>query len=892
MSTATKKLNSERLYKVVHIKEAQNQSLRRPIDPTVHKDVRICLERARLVTESYQATEGQPWILRRARALQHLFENMTIYILEGEEIVGNYASSPEAISTFPEFSFQWLEKGLRQEFSHTLSEAEKKEFSDLHQYWADKNVEHEFVKAVPEDLQDYVEWTGGFMGTWFWPLGVIMPDYGNRAFRLGLKGILEEIGRNRQELSLADKDYQDKNDFYAAAEISCRAVIYLARRYASLAAEKAATADEPAKSKYRTIAAICERVPEHPPETFQEALQSFFFYHLVTSQIEYCSVGMGQRFDQLFYPYYIKDKKDGTIDYERAVELLEHLWIKLDDLGQINNYTSAMIQVGGTKFQNCTIGGVDAEGNDATNELSFAIIDATMNIRTLQPALILRYHEAINPDLVDKALDCIATGIGMPAIFNDNAAIPWHYEIALTHARPATGPLFGIRPGLLAAIQGVRASNFFKAAGKRFRAVLPKGINKRLDDTFYLWPYKIATSHRAGWALLRKILAATTLWDTKKSIALSREWSSTACVGGGLRGLSLNGLASVICAGILNYLKCLEYVLYQGVDPATGEQLGAATPDPRTFQTYEEFLEAYCVQVRDQVTKMGRLYAISERLYSQMTPRPFASCLMDSPVSKGRDVLHEGDLEYSEIFSMGSVNTADALAVIKKLVFEDKVVSMEQLIEALRANWQGHELLRKRCLEVPKFGNDDDYVDMLLADVYRRLTVTVKGLRDHFGKPFSPEATLAGGYFAGGLSTGATPDGRRSGETIADGQISPMHGRDTQGPTAVLKSVSKVDPNRTWNQLFNQKFSPDMVSGPNRPLFTAYLKTWAEFNNWHIQFNCIDSDTLRDARENPESHRDLIVRVAGYSAFFTDLTPGLQDDIITRTEQKLACGRG
>src|SRR6056297_2205438 len=185
MSTATQKLNQERLYKLVHIREAQKTSLRRPIDPTVHEDVRICLERARLVTESYQATEGEPWIIRRAKALQHLFENMTIYISEDEEIVGNYASTPDAISTFPEFSFKWLEEGLRQEFSHTLSEAEKKEFSELHQYWADRNVEHEFLKAVPDDLKDYLEWTGGFMGTWFWPLGVLMPDYGNRAFQLG-----------------------------------------------------------------------------------------------------------------------------------------------------------------------------------------------------------------------------------------------------------------------------------------------------------------------------------------------------------------------------------------------------------------------------------------------------------------------------------------------------------------------------------------------------------------------------------------------------------------------------------------------------------------------------------------------------------------------------------
>jgi len=888
MSTYTQALNKDRLYKVVHIREAENPTVHKPIVSTMNSSVKICLKRARLVTESYMSTEGQPWILRRAKALDHLLCNMSIFIIDGEQIVGNYASDQNSICTYPEFSHRWLEEGLKNEFKDALDEKGKKALKELHSYWEGKNVESVFMSVLPEDLKPYLGWTGCFFGPWLWPLGLVMPNYKDRAFKMGLKGILEEIGHYRGRMSKFDPEYSEKKDFYDAAEITCKAVIAFAKRYAQLAWSEASRSSGKTKQDYLNIYEVCSRVPENPPQTFHEALQTFFFHHLITTQIDYNGLGLGQRFDQLFYPYYIRDKQEGRITYDRAVELFEFLWIKLDDLGQISHYTDAMLQVGGTKFQNVTVGGVDENGNDASNELSHAVIQATMNIRTLQPAIVMRYHDKIEPALVDKAIDCIATGIGMPSIFNDKAAIPWHFNTSLIHFYPRAGKRLGVHPLLLALYQKAAKAKTLNLTKSFAKAIFPKVVTRRMESVFHNWSYKLATGGGFPGAVLRGALKATGIVDTPKVMRLARDWSSAACVGGGLKGITLQGLFTLICAGTLNYLKCFEYVLYQGVEPSTGEQLGASTPDPTTFRTYDDFLNAYLAQVKFAIETMARIYAINERLYAKMTPRPFASILMDSPIELGRDASHKADFGYSEIFSMASVNTADALASIKKLVFEERSVSMKTMVEACKNNWQGHEDIKRMCLNVPKFGNDDDYVDLVLADLYEKISRTAKSVKDHFGKPFSPEATLAGGYFAGGLSCGATPDGRSARETVSDGQISPMQGRDINGPTAVLKSVSKVDPTRTWNQLLNQKMLPHVLRGKHKKLFANYLRTWAGFGNWHIQFNCIDNKILEDAQQHPEKHRDLIVRVAGYSSFFVELTPGLQKDIIRRTAHDLS----
>jgi|GEM_PF-154154 len=890
MSLSTQTLNDDRIYKIIQLRESEEPTVNVPCVQSVDAAVKICLERAELITESYKQTEGEPWILRRAKALDHLLRKMTVYILDGEQIVGNYASTPDSLPTYPEFSYRWLEEGLDDEFVNTLDGEGKKRLKEINKYWADKNVEHELLKAVPEDLKHYLNWNGAITGPWFWPLGHMVPNYQERVFPLGLPGLLNEARDYRERLSKSDPEYMEKKDFYDAVEISAEAVIAWILRYVELAESKAATAtDEKAKVDLLRVARVCGNIAANPPETFHEALQAFWFYHLLTTQITWCSVGLGQRFDRLFYPYYKKDKDAGGITYERAVELFEFLWIKLDDLGQINPTESCYIQVGGTKFQNVTIGGVDENGNDATNELSFAALDATMNIRTLQPALCLRYHDNIDPRLVDKAIDCISTGMGMPSIFNDNAAIKYMINLGINNLNSEkpdvhTEELLGLKKTKLIKTIG----NYIVRAQKAASSVLPESVNKKIDDFLPDLPYKILTGGGKVGNSIRRTLKRLGI-DLEERLEMPRNWASVACVGAGTpNGMVIQGtLTTIITAGVLNFLKCFEYVMCRGVEPTTGEQMGLKTPDPRTFKSYEEFLDAFLEQLKFQVKCSGKLFEIADKLYAEMTPRPFASLLMNTPVKRGKDATRAGDIADSEIFTMGPVNAADSLTAVKKLVFDEKSVTMDELMKACATDWEGYENLHRRCLEVGKFGNDDDYADGVLDDMYRKANKAVSSLNNHFGVPFRLEATLAGGYFIGGISTGATPDGRRRGETVSDGQLSPMHGRDMNGPTAVLKSCSKVDPTRSWNQLCNQKIQPQFLKGKNKKLFADYLKTWSKFNNWHIQFNCQNAEELREAQLHPEKHKNLVIRVAGYSAHFVDLTPGLQRDIIRRTEQDL-----
>jgi pyruvate-formate lyase len=882
------KLNAERIIKVVQIQDNHDSNAMMPVKVKIDPRVKICLERALLVTRSYKRTEGEPWIIRRAKAIDYLLRNMTIYINEGELIVGNYASNEYSLPTYPEISSRWLVKGLTDEFKDTLDEKGKEQLKKIHEYWKDRNVESAILEATPKSLEDFINSNLATCNmTRFWPLGFMAPDLRNWVFPLGIEGILERIYNLRKKIKPKDSDHEEKMNFYDAAEICGKAVIAFANRYADLAKSKAEDVESPAKAIYLKIATVCKRVPQYPPRTLHEAMQAFYFCHLITAQITWYSVGIQQRFDYLFYPFYKNEKNAGKITYKEAVELFEHLWIKLDDLGQINPISTSIYQAGGTKFQNAAIGGVDDEGNDATNELSFAMIDATMKIRTAQPSLSLFYHEKINPELVEKSIDCISTGIGMPAIFNNDVIMKWHLEQAITRIYPEEAGYFGVP--ILGVIQTLQNSKILKKISKVFLSLLPKKFRNVILKSTENWPYKLCTSNKRIVKIIRNFLQRSCMFDSKRVMSIIRNWSLTSCVGGGFSGQVIvqGTLSTVLIFTVLNFVKCLEYVMYQGFDPISRRQASIKTPDPRTFKSYEEFLDAFLMQIKYQMEKTVKAHAIVEPLYGQMIPRPLASMFCKTPVYRGIDATRRGDGAINEVFSMGSINVGDSLAVIKKLVFEEKQISMDELIKACSSNWNAYSDIYRKCLAVPKFGNDDDFVDNVIADMYEKVHQTVHSIKDHYGMPIQLESSLAAGYYVGGLLCGATPDGRKRFETVSDGQLSPMHGRDLLGPTAVLKSCSKVDPLKSWNQLCNQKFNPLFLKGKYKKVFADYLKTWYHFNNWHIQFNCVNADDLKDAMIHPEKHRDLIVRVAGYSAFFIDLAKGLQEDIIKRTEQAL-----
>jgi formate C-acetyltransferase len=331
--------------------------------------------------------------------------------------------------------------------------------------------------------------------------------------------------------------------------------------------------------------------------------------------------------------------------------------------------------------------------------------------------------------------------------------------------------------------------------------------------------------------------------------------------------------------------KCLELALNQGVDKFSGEQIGVRTPDPLTFTSLEDIMESFLTQVEHFVEKMVIFNNTTDYLYQQYIPRPFLSALLDGCLEKGKDCRQWSYYLKSPIGLIGPIDVANALAAIKKLIFEEGRVTMQELLEALKKNWEEKEELRQICLRAPKYGNDDDHVDHLAREIQYRVTEIIKKYKNLLGFPYMAEGSVASMYYGYSILTGATPDGRKDREPFADGTVSPQPGTDQKGPTAVIKSCSKIDPLKTYNQLLNQKFLPGFLEGENKEIFANYLRTWADLGNYHIQFNVVNRETLLDAQKNPEKYASLIVRVAGYSAYFVDLDEGMQNEIIRRTEQ-------
>jgi formate C-acetyltransferase len=343
-------------------------------------------------------------------------------------------------------------------------------------------------------------------------------------------------------------------------------------------------------------------------------------------------------------------------------------------------------------------------------------------------------------------------------------------------------------------------------------------------------------------------------------------------------------------AGYLVLPKCLWWALHRGIHPQTGEQHGAPTPDPAEFERIEDVIEAYLEQVRFFFDKMVKLEKTSRGIYREYAPRPFLSALLDGSIERGRDAKKwaytQSSINCYNII-IGPTNVADSLAAIKKLVFDDREMSMSEFIEILDNNWEGHEDLRQRVInDIPKFGNDDDYVDMLAKEVHERTEGVLREFTDEHGLRYHGDGSAVSATYGLSLDTPATPDGRKDGEPFSDATLSPMIGRDRNGPTGVLASCAKIEPLKAYNQLLNQKFLPQFLEGDNKEQFLNYLRSWCDLGVPHIQFNVVDKETLLDAQKHPERHQNLIVRVAGYSTYFVDLSKGLQDHIIARTEQR------
>ncbi len=807
--------------------------------------------RAKLITESYKETEGEPIITRRAKAFAHILHNIPIIIRDNELIVGSSTIAPRGCQTFPEFSYEWLEAELDTVATRTadpfeIAEETKAELKEADKYWKGKTTSELATSYMAPEAIKAIEHNIFTPGNYFYNgVGHVTVKYWE-VLEIGFEGIMEKAQKELDGCSVGDGNYAKKSHFLEAVILSCKAVIDYAGRYAKLAQEMAAQTSDPVrKQELFVIAENCSRVPAKGAQNFYEACQSFWFVQqLLQMESSGHSISPG-RFDQYMYPYYKKDMEAGTITREFAQELMDCIWVKLNDLNKCRDAASAEGFAGYSLFQNLIAGGQNKEGEDVTNDLSVMCIQASMHVHLPAPSLSVRVWNGSPHEFLIKAAELTRTGIGLPAYYNDEVIIP---------------------------------------------ALQNRGLS--LED--------------------------------------AREYNIIGCVEPQKAGKT-EGWHD---AAFFNMCRPLELVFSNGMDK--GEMVGIPTGDVTQMKTFDEFFDAYKKQMEYCISLLVNADNAIDVAHAERCPLPFLSCMIDDCLKEGKSVQEGGAVyNFTGPQGFGIANMADGLFAIRKLVYEDKKVSMKELKEALAWNYdkgldaqsagdmtemimkamqkagrnvdastaegllktfmgmkpgeqktQRFKEIHDMIDEVPKFGNDIPEVDYFAREVAYT-----------YSKPLQKYNNPRGGKFQAGLypvsanvplggQTGATPDGRYAHTPVADG-VSPSAGKDVKGPTAAATSVSRLDHFIVSNgTLFNQKFHPSALSGrEGLEKFVALIRGYFDQKGMHMQFNVVDRQTLLDAQEHPEKYKHLVVRVAGYSALFTTLSRSLQDDIIRRTEQ-------
>ncbi len=773
----------------------------------------ICPERALLITESYRQSEGQPMVLRRARALERILANMSIFIEDDQLIVGNQAGQVRAAPVFPEYSFEWVTEELDQFAKRSgdvfeITEDTKQKLRSIQDYWKGKTHQEAVYAEISEtnlaaQKQNVIHRGGISMSG----DGHIIPHH-EKVLALGYRGLQQQVRENLRRDDLT----QEQRDFYQASEIALEAAINFARRYAALAARLAEKENDPRrKAELERVAALNARIFEGKAQSFHEALQVVYYCHLIMMiESNGHSFSFG-RFDQYIYPYYQADIAAGRLTDDQALELIALFFIKMNSLNKVRPWDHTEFGVGYPLYSNLMVGGMKADGSDGTNAVSYLALRAMDLTRLPEPNLSVRYWAGTPRALLKEAARLIREGFGMPSLFADETVIPAMTSIGLP-------------------------------------------------------------------------------------VDTARDYASMGCV-----EVAIPGRWGHRATGMtyINFGKILEIMLNNGTDPASGIQLLPVNGRPGrdvNFDSYQQVWETWKKFLKFYTDLAVESDHICDRNLKVFDADPFASSLVDKCIERGKTLKNGGgEFDFVSQSTIGTSIIGDALAVIKQLVFEEKKITFDQLRAALDANWQGEEnqKIRKLALAVPKFGNDEDSVDELVADVYESYLELLPGYRNAraglgpIGCGYTMSTSNISSYVPYGMDVGATPDGRYAGQPVNEG-ASPCLGADKLGPTAVLKSVSKL-PNKRMagGQLLNMKFSPGVLSGDdNLEKFIAFLEANRLLGNFHIQFNIVDSAELRDARLHPEKHQNLMVRVAGYCALFTSLIPEVQDAIIARTEQQ------
>jgi pyruvate formate-lyase/glycerol dehydratase family glycyl radical enzyme len=764
----------------------------------------LSIERAVLITAFYEQSVETSIPLRRALAFRYVTEHKSLFIGEGELIVGERGPSPKGTPSFPELSCHTMEDleilDTREKTSYRVSDETRQIHKDrIIPYWRGRSMRDLLFREMTQEWKDAYE--AGIYTEFMEQRAPGHTVLGDILYSKGLLGLKADVERSLAALDFRkDPRAYEKQQELRAMAIAADAVIRYAERHANLADELAAREKNPArKAELTMISAICRHVPGNPPRNFWEALQAYWFVHLgvVTELNTWDSFNPG-RIDQNFFPFYDRDLKNGSLTREQARELLQCFWVKFNNQPAPPKVgVTAAESATYTDFANINTGGLKPDGSDGVNDLTYVVLEVIDEMRLLQPSSNLQLSMKNPNRFLQRGLEIVRKGWGQPSIFNADMVV---------------------------------------------EELLRQG--KSLEDA------------RCG--------------------------GISGCVESGAFGKE-----AYILTGYFNLPKVLEITLNNGVDPRTGKKIGADTGDPREFKIYDELFAAFRRQLHHFVEIKICGNEVIERLYADYMPAPFLSLLIEDCITNGKD-YNDGGARYNTTYIMGVApgTCTDSLAAIKYHVFDHHSVSMDDLLHALRDDFHGWEALRLRLWnKTPKYGNDNDYADDILQSVFNAFHDEINGRPNTKGGFYRVNylSTTCHVYF--GSMTGATPDGRNAWEPHSDG-ISPVQGADRYGPTAVLQSAAKIDHARTGGTLLNQKFTPAVVEGQEGiDHLTHLVRTYFKLGGHHIQFNVVNAATLREAQKHPEQHRDLIVRVAGYSDYFCDLTKALQDEIIARTEQ-------
>ena len=760
----------------------------------------VCVERAKLITESYQQTEGEPAPIRRGKAFAHLLENMSVHIYPNELVVGRPTSKVRGGSISPELQCDWILNELdilstrETDPFQPLTQDEKDILRQVVPYWQTRSLRTRWHSICPVDAKPYDDLIiggGAFCGNNQFP-GHSSPDY-SQILTYGVEGL---IGRIRSRLT--DPCTPEQRSELEGMILSLNAMITLGERYAAEAYRLASREpDFKRKSQLMEISAICRKVPRKPAEDLREAVQSLWFTYMCVMLENWGTGNTFLRIDQYLYPYYLRSMENG-MSVQEAYELIASLLINCNCDCVVYSEARSHGFAGNNSGCSFTVGGVTPDGACAVNEVSYLVLEAERAVNMGSDDIVVRIGPDTPKEFVFMACEVARDVGGKLKFLGDNCAI---------------------------------------------QNLMLDGMSRRQAN----------------------------------------DYAVVGCTSPVVGGLSYN-----VPGGIISLPGILELVLTNGKQRLSGLQLGAETGDPAAFRSYEELWQAFCTQVRYVIPFCHAIKNADKQVISQYMPSPLQSALLPVCIERGTDVIDGGTKPFYH-FAMslaGAPNVGDSLAAIKKYVFEEQVVTLGEICEALDHNFEGYEDLRRLLVRAPKFGNDDPYVDSIVNDVLSFVSDVVAETAGFNGATSPVAAAAVTANIGLGMVCGATPDGRKAGEPISEGGISPAQGSNDHGATATMMSVARLDHTKLRHgEVLNMRINPEAVATPDKlRKFQSLIETYLNEGAFLVQFNIVSTETLRDAQIHPENHRDLVVRVATYAAYFVELGAELQNDIIRRME--------